>query len=420
MEKFGFPKNFFWGASTSAHQVEGGNHNDWTEWERSELRIKNLELRIKDPNFRKRFPPHIFEKLPTPLDLENYISGNACDHYNRVQEDFDIAKSLGHNAHRFSIEWSRIEPEEGKFNEAEIEHYRQVIKALRERGLEPFVTLWHWPVPVWLRDKGGWKSKKIIPYFSRYVERVVSVLNQDVVFWMTLNEPLVFAKISYLEGRWPPQEKSIFSYLRVSSNLIKAHKIAYSVIKRIHPNAQVGIAHNMSFFEMEKNNFVNWALKRFGEWRKNYAFLNAIREHQDFIGFNYYSHYRVNFGYSKIETEKISDMGWSLYPPGIYYMLRALKKYNKPIYITENGLADSRDNNRSWFIVEHLKWIAEAIQEGVDIRGYFHWSLLDNFEWSDGFWPRFGLVEVDYRTMERKIRPSAWEYKKIIGKYSNE
>ena len=135
MEKFGFPKNFFWGASTSAHQVEGGNHNDWTEWERSELRIKNLELRIKDPNFRKRFPPHIFEKLPTPLDLENYISGNACDHYNRFQEDFDIAKSLGHNAHRFSIEWSRIEPEEGKFNEAEIEHYRQVIKALRERGL---------------------------------------------------------------------------------------------------------------------------------------------------------------------------------------------------------------------------------------------------------------------------------------------
>ena len=420
MDKFIFPKGFYFGAATSAHQVEGGNCNDWTEWEIQNTKIKVQNATLRQAQGVNSWPDYIMKNYPNPLQEENYISGKACDHYNRFREDFDIAQKLGHNAHRFSIEWSRIEPEEGRFNEAEIEHYRQVIKALRERGIEPFVTLWHWPVPVWLRDKGGWKSKEIIPYFSRYVERVVLALQRDVNFWITLNEPLVFAKISYLEGRWPPQEKSVFSYLRVSSNLIKAHKIAYGVIKNIQPNAQVGIAHNMSFFEVENNNFVNRALKRFGEWRKNYAFLNAIREHQDFIGFNYYSHYRVNFGYSKIETEKISDMGWSLYPPGIYYMLRALKKYNKPIYITENGLADSRDNNRSWFIVEHLKWIAEAIQEGVDIRGYFHWSLLDNFEWSDGFWPRFGLVEVDYRTMERKIRPSAWEYKKIIGKYSNE
>ena len=428
MDKFIFPKGFYFGAATSAHQVEGGNCNDWTEWEIQNTKIKVQNATLRQAQGVNSWPDYIMKNYPNPLQEENYISGKACDHYNRFREDFDIAQKLGHNAHRFSIEWSRIEPEEGRFNEAEIEHYRQVIKALRERGIEPFVTLWHWPVPVWLRDKGGWKSKEIIPYFSRYVERVVLALQRDVNFWITLNEPLVFAKISYLEGRWPPQEKSVFSYLRVSSNLIKAHKIAYGVIKNIQPNAQVGIAHNMSFFEVENNNFVNRALKRFGEWRKNYAFLNAIQHYQDFIGFNYYSHYRVNFGYSKIETEKISDMGWSLYPPGIYYMLRALKKYNKPIYITENGLADSRDENRFWFIAEHLKWIEKAIQEGVDVRGYFHWSLLDNFEWSDGFWPRFGLVEVDYsakggsasggKTMERKIRQSAWEYAKIIKENS--
>lgn len=381
MTEFKFPKNFYFGAATSAHQVEGGNHNDWTEWE------KRHAKRQAQVASQRQWPDYI-KNYPNPLQEENYISGQACDHYNRFREDFDIAKSLGHNAHRFSIEWSRIEPEEGKFDEKEIGHYREVIKALRERGIEPFVTLWHWPLPLWLRDKGGWKSKEIIPYFSRYVERVVLTLHRDVAFWMTLNEPLVFAKISYLEGRWPPQEKNIFSFFRVSRNLVKAHKTAYGVIKHIQPNAQVGIAHNMSFFEVENNNLVNRVLKQFGEWRKNYAFLNAIQQYQDFIGFNYYSHYRVNFGFSKIETERTSDMGWSLYPPGIYYMLYALKKYNKPIYITENGLADSRDENRSWFIAEHLKWVAKAIQEGSDVRGYFHWSLFDNFEWSDGFWPR--------------------------------
>ncbi|MBI2640076.1 MAG: glycoside hydrolase family 1 protein [Candidatus Sungbacteria bacterium] len=350
----------------------------------------------------------------SPLREENYISGKACDHYNRFREDFDIARSLGHNAHRFSIEWSRIEPEEGKFDEREIGHYRDVVRALRGRGIEPFVTLWHWTLPRWLRDQGGVLSPKFSLYFGRYVEKVVRAFNQDVTFWIVLNEPLVYTKISYLEGRWPPQKKSFFSFFRVSKNLIKAHKTAYGVIKNINSKSQIGIAHNMSFFEVERDNFVNRILKLLGEWRKNFAFLNAIRHHQDFIGFNYYSHYRVNFRFSKVVTEKTSDMGWSLYPPGIYSMLCALKKYNVPIFITENGLADARDKERSWFISEHLKWVVKAIQDGVNVRGYFHWSLLDNFEWSDGFWPRFGLVEVDYKTMKRKIRSSALVYKQII------
>ena len=176
----------------------------------------------------------------------------------------------------------------------------------------------------------------------------------------------------------------------------------------------VGIAHNMSPFEVSKKTFLNRILKRLGEWRKNFGFLNAIAAHQDFIGFNFYSSYLVDRGFSKVKTNRITDLGWSIYPQGIYHMLRALKKYRKPIYITENGLADAKDEKRAAFIRDHIRWIARAMKEGADVRGYLHWSLTDNFEWSDGFWPRFGLVEIDYRTLERKIRPSAWEYKKII------
>lgn len=408
MNNFKFPKNFYFGAATSSHQVEGGNKNDWSEWEK-----KNAERLAKEAA-KKQWPDYLLNARPSPLNANNYISGIVCDHYNRFREDFDIAKSLGHNAHRFSIEWSRIEPEEGKFDEKEIEHYRDVIRALRERGIEPFVTLWHWTIPLWLRDRGGWENQETIKYFVRYCEKIVSMLRSDVSYWIVLNEPMAHAKISYLEGRWPPQKKNFLSFLRVSKNLMNGHKQVYSLIKKISPESQVGIAHNMSFFEVERKNFVNLVIKWTGEWWKNYRFLNAISRHQDFIGFNYYSHYRVGWKKYKIKTEEISDMGWAIYPKGIYLMLSALKKYNKPIFITENGLADARDHYRSWFIDEHLKWIMRAIQDGVDVRGYFHWSLLDNFEWNDGFWPRFGLVEVDYQTLERKIRESAWEYTEVI------
>lgn len=403
-------KNFFWGAATSAHQVEGGNHNDWTEWETENAKTKTQNAKLRE------WPNYILKNYPNPLQEENYISGRACDHYNRFREDFDIARHLGHNAHRFSIEWSRIEPEEGRFDEREIEHYRDVIRALRERGMEPFVTLWHWTIPIWLCDRGGVKSSEFSGHFVRFVRRVVSEYKNEVNFWITLNEPMVYAKISYLEGRWPPQKKNIFSFLRVSKNLIRAHKAAFKAIKQIKPNVQVGIAHNMSFFEIEKNNFLNRILKKFGDWRKNFGFLDAIADHQDFIGFNYYSHYCVNLGFYKIKTERVSDMGWSMYPKGIYFMLNELKKYNKPIFITENGLADTRDENRAWFITEHLRWMSKAIEGGVEVGGYFHWSLLDNFEWSDGFWPRFGLVDVDYMTLKRTIRKSAYAYTEIIKK----
>jgi beta-glucosidase len=354
-------KGFYWGAATSAHQVEGNNHNDWTEWE-----LKNSQIK----------------------------SGRACDHYNRFREDFDIAKQLGHNAHRFSIEWSRIEPEEGKFDEKEIEHYRQVISALKERGIEPFVTLWHFTNPVWFAEKGGWLSKNAPKYFERYVYRLMRSL-ESVHYWITLNEPEIYADSSYLKGVWPPQNRNLLKYLKIFRNLAEAHKRAFVVIKKVNPDSKIGIAKNNTYFEGRL-----FILK---DWWWNRYFLIMIKKYQDFIGLNYYFHRK----FPKNENKETTDMGWEIYPEGIYHVLKDLKKYRKPIYITENGIADARDEKRAEFIKDHLKWVHKAIEEGVDVRGYFYWSLLDNFEWDKGFWPSFVLVEMYYETVERKIMSRA-------------
>ncbi len=388
-----FPKNFYWGASTSAHQVEGGNFNDWTEWEKksSKSKVQNAKL--------ENWSNYILENYPNPLQDNNYISGQACDHYTRYKEDFALAKSLNQNAHRFSIEWSRIEPEQGKFNQKEIEHYREVLLSLKERGLEPFVTLYHWTLPIWLAEKGGWLNPKTPYYFDRYVKIISENLFNEVDFWITINEPLVYAGDAYLKGFFPPQKKSIFKYFKVLNILAKAHQLAYKSLHLIDLDCQVGIAKNNIHF---KNIFLAHYF-----WNK--YFLNKIKKEQDFIGLNYYFHHRFFKGRKLL----VSDLGWGFYPQGIYYLLKDLKKYKKPIYITENGLADIKDTKRIRFIKDHLKYIYQAIKEGVDVRGYFYWSLLDNFEWNKGFWPRFGLVEIDYKTMKRKIRPSAYEYAEI-------
>ena len=362
-----FPVNFYWGSATSSYQVEGGIKNcDWAEAGRQ-------------------------GKVP--------VAGRACDHYNLYEKDFDIVKELGQNAHRLSIEWSRIEPEEGRFDEKEIGHYRKVLQALQDRGIEPFVTLWHFTLPLWFAKKGGFENPKAPEIFARYCGYVVERLGDMAKYWMTINEPMVYASNGYLKGQWTPFNKNFFAFKKVIKTLISSHLASHIIIKKINSELQVGIAKNNIYFENIP------FLRHF--W--NFHFLNKIKNHCDFIGLNYYFH-RKFFGNENKET---SDMNWEIYPKGIFHVLKELKRYNTPIYITENGLADTKDAKREKFIKEHLRWIWQAIQDGVDVRGYFYWSLLDNFEWAHGFEPRFGLVGVDYETMERKIRPSAWEYKRI-------
>lgn len=393
MEKqfFTFPKGFYWGTATSAHQVEGGLVNDWSDWEKSPRRLTYLKTKNFDPS-----------------EFQSGLAANSWEHF---EDDIACIKELNNNAYRFSLDWSRIEPEEEKFNEAVLEKYHSFIKRLKEENIEPFVTLWHWPIPLWLRDKGGWQNKNIVFHFERFTKKIIESF-PEVTFWLTLNEPNIYAGKSYLEGSWPPQKKNPFLYFRVTNHLIKAHKAAYNVIKKIKPSSQVGVASNLIDFD-SAGGLINNLLVSLARWFWNDYILKRINNHNDLIGMNFYFHNRVNYGFSKNTNEKLSDMGWELYPQSIKPLLLDAQKYNKPIYITENGLADSKDINRAWYITEVLKSTAEAIQEGVDVRGYFHWSLLDNFEWAEGFRMKFGLFSVDRKTWKRIPRPSTKVYAEI-------
>ncbi len=413
-----FPKRFFWGAGTSAYQVEGGNNNDWSMWEKENAGRLAKEAK----NYYQKWQQ---EKFPEMFDAKNYISGRACDHYSRFEEDFDIAKSLGHNSHRFSIEWSRIEPEQGKFDEKEVAHYRKVIKALKSRGIEPFITLWHYTHPLWFHRRGGWLYSDAEESFLRFVRKVVSEYKNDVRFWITFNEPETYVRQGFIQAIRPPRARSIIKAFKVIRKFARLQKKTYDLIHAIADNnAQVGFAESLVYFDAYNNLPHNLILKRVLDWWRNKQFVPKIIGACDFIGLNYYLHSRVRlnpfvswkwFQYNE-NKYGVSDMNWELYPEGIYYLLKDLGKYKKPIYITENGMADAKDEKRGWFIKETIKNIHRAIQEDVDVRGYLHWSFMDNFEWSDGFWPRFGLVEVDYQTLERRVRSSAWKYKEIIKK----
>jgi len=397
-----------WGASTSAHQVEGGTKNNWSEWE-----LKNAERLAQEA--KTKWDLWQQEKFPEMFDPKNYVAGLACDHYNRYEADFEIAKKLGHNAHRFSIEWSRIEPEEGKFDEKEIEHYRTVIKAIKARGMEPFVTLWHWTNPLWLEAKGGCESREFAACFSRYSEYVAQQLGSEVRFWITLNEPTSVIASAYMNGVWPPQKKSTLRAFRLYSHFAKAHNVAYEHIHAADADAQVGFSNILHSFEAySKESFLDRLMVKIGRYIANKRMLNLTKGHNDFLTVQYYFHNRFKFPKKiHVHDKPETDMGWEIFPEGIYHIIKRLRRYKLPIYITENGLADAADSQRAEFIKQHLFWIYKSIQEGADVRGYFYWSFLDNFEWDKGFWPRFGLVEIDYKTQERKIRSSAWEYAKI-------
>lgn len=393
MKELKFPDGFKWGSATSAYQVEGGNHNDWSEWETSR--------------------PQEFQ------------SGKACDSYNRYEEDFDIAKSLNQNIHRFSIEWSRIEPKEGRFDHEAMHHYVNVVKALQARGLEPMVTLWHFTNPIWFAEKDGWLNEKSPETFTRYVKYVVDNLKDRVGLWITFNEPCIYAGNSYLWGQWPPQKHSMVKAIRVRNNIIKAHVLAYQEIKKAYsaPSNSSDLynpmSHNLEplIGGVENNLHImgHPALRRVIKFLNrflNLYFWDQTLPYQDFIGLNYYTTLRL-LGAQEPREDFSSEMGWDIYPQGIYDRLMELKKYKKPIFITENGIADRADSKREKFIKDHLRWVWQAIQDGADVRGYLYWSLLDNFEWARGFKPRFGLVKINYENFARHIRSSAFKYAKI-------
>lgn len=379
-----FPKNFFWGAATASYQVEGGIENcDWAEAARN-------------------------GQVPA--------CGKACDHYTKFESDFDLAKSIGHNCHRVSIEWARIEPEEGKFNEQEIEHYKKVIMALRERNMEPFVTLWHFTLPTWFARTGGWLRKDSHTLFARYCSKMVDTLSPLAVHFATMNEPMVYVSQGWMSGNWPPfQKNSLLNVYCVAKKLIKGHIHAYRACKEVCPTCVISLVkHNIYFhYNHEQPLYKRWfhALRAKLSWYFwNTWFLNGVMGHTDVIGLNYYRHHE----FGAVEKYPVSDMGWELYPRGLCHLLADLKKYNLPLYVAEAGIADADDNQRAEYIEKLVAAMECAIEDGADVRGFMYWSLLDNYEWSFGFTKRFGLIEINYDTLERSVRPSAYQYKEII------
>ncbi len=394
-----FPPGFLWGTATSAHQVEGGNDkNDWWLWEQDQKHI-----------------------------AEGARSGAASGHYERFESDFALARTHHQNAHRLSLEWSRLEPQEGEWDVHELEHYRQVLRAVKGQFFTVMVTLHHFTLPQWVVRQGGWENRQTVRRFVRLVEWVARELGDLVDLWVTVNEPMIYLAQGYLYGVWPPGQKSLFAAGRVFFNLRAAHREAYRALHRLldgrDHKVQVGIAQNVISFEpYRRHQWGDLLFVRFADWLWNHSFYSGARRFHDFIGINYYFHYRVAFlprDYSHFffqvrnENREVSDVGWEVYPPGIFRVIQDMAVYEKPVYLTENGIAVTNDDKRIRFLIAHLKEVYHAIQAGVQVRGYFHWSLLDNFEWEKGFAPRFGLVEVDYATLERRPRRSLEIYGEI-------
>lgn len=400
-----FPKDFMWGASVASHQVEGGNVNQWSEWELAQA----TEL-ARTAAKRLSWMPAWRTVRADAQDPENYVSGQGVEHYRRYEEDFDLLEELHMNSFRFGIEWSRLQPKEGAWNLEALKHYHQYIRSLKKRNIEPILTIWHWTMPTWFTEKGGFEKKANIAYFEQFVRKVIEEYGPEVRYVTVLNEPNVYATFSYLTGEWPPQIKKPLLCFKVYRNLARAHRRAYAITKAIEPAIQVGIAMNMSNEQPKRSRNPLSAIVAYAAgYGWNRWFLNRVKKQLDFIGVNYYfTNYYQGFVRHN-PTTPVSDLGWYMEPEGILPVLvQTYAHYKRPIIIIENGVADMKDRYRRWWIEQTLVAIQRALSQGVEIRGYLHWSLLDNFEWAYGWWPKFGLVAVDREdNMKRTIRPSA-------------
>lgn len=411
-----FPAGFLWGTATSSHQVEGGNtRNNWHAWESS---------------------GHVFQ---------NQQSGLACDWWDgRCVEDFDRAAAMHNNAHRLSIEWSRIQPDRTHIDGKALDRYAEIIAALRARHMEPLVTLHHFTNPLWLEERGGWANPDMVDRFARYVRCVVEELGDQVTMWCTINEPMVYATMSYLQGKFPPGHRNMRETVKVIEHLLRGHVAAYHAIKELRPNAQVGFAkHQISLkttFPRPVNRLALHTTRHFF----NEAFIEALmtgvlklpfhkvtvpdaRDTLDWIGLNYYYRFlsRFNLLYVRqmfIEQSKPrdgiqgpGDVG-EIWPEGLFEHIRWLyETTGKPIYITENGVADADDSLRPLHLIRSLRSVWQAINHNYPVKGYFFWSLVDNFEWAEGYDPRFrfGLYGCDHKTQIRTKKASADLYGEI-------
>ena len=412
---FHFPTGFLWGTSTSAYQVEGCNTNtNWSEW----------------------------EKIPGKI-YENQMCGNACDWWSgRWKEDLNRMKSTNQNAHRLSIEWSRVQPAPDRWDENALDYYRKILMGFRERNITPFITLHHFTEPIWISEIGSWENNQVIGFFNQYVEKVIEALKEYCNYWIPINEPNVLVHQAYLEGNFPPGKSSIQSAFSAMSNLIKAHSLTYATIKRIQPLSRVGTAINYrAFWPKSNSNPLDAWITKYIHNQYNESFMKAITKGSlnfafkkerflnsvnsfDFVGINYYSGDEIKFSLTKYkdffhersypQLSEISENGFiSNVPNGFETAIKWVEKFNKPIVITENGVEDSKDQLRPQYLIEHIQKLWRAVNLSVPVRGYFHWTLVDNFEWERGWSQRFGLWRLNLQDQSRIKTKSAELYAQI-------
>lgn len=420
-EPFRLPESLLLGSATASVQIEGGDtFNNWYRF--------CEQGRVKD--------------------------GTHCivadDHWNRYEEDIAWMKQMNHKIYRMSIEWSRIEPERGKFLAEPLEHYRNEIQLMLENGIQPLVTLHHFSHPIWFEDMGGWANPESVPLFLAYAERVVERLGDLVAEWVTINEPNVYLESTYSSANFPPEKPSFVNYFRGVRHMTAAHIEAYKLIHRIrtqkgYADTRVGTALHIRVFDARGSGGLDSLACKFVDYVFHTLFLEGMirgkfnfpigfggypygkGNYCDFFGLNYYSRDMVAFSWNPLrlfatlsvkEGVNTNDMGWEIYPDGLYRICQKYwGVYGKPIYITENGICDASDSQRTAFLYEHLKTVKKLVDDGVPVERYYHWSLLDNFEWDEGLQRRFGLIEVDYETQRRTIRRSGQFYGRLAQHY---
>ena len=425
-----FPEGFLWGTATASAQIEGG----WNEGGRT---------------------PSIWDVAPKSKIRNDEDCHTSCDHFHRWREDIALLKKLGVRSYRFSISWSRVISSEGQVNEEGIRFYQDLVTELKENGIEPLVTVYHWDLPVWVQEKGGWLWDGIIPLFREYTGTVVRALSDKVRYWIPMNEPQCFIMNGYMTGAHAPFKKRYLALSRMTRICLTAfHESADVIRKEAALDPKIGIAMAAGAFVPEneteeaieqarKDSFSKgtglmsnrwWgdpllkgeSVRAFGFYYISRKYMPKIRTKLDFIGLNVYAPFQNNW-YGKndeVPAEQKNSLGWVNDGRCLYWTIRFFsERYGLPVMVTENGMCDAdtvsedgavHDVKRVPYMKDYLRNLKRAVEEGYSVLGYQYWSLMDNFEWAEGYEPRFGIVYVDFRTQKRILKDSARYYMDVI------
>ncbi len=425
-----FPKDFLWGAASASAQVEGAWQADGK-------------------------CPSIWDIAPSSKIKNGETCHEACDHYQRYEEDVALMKEMGLKSYRFSVSWCRVMPAEGKINPKGLDFYSNLVDELIKNGIEPLVTLYHWDLPLWVQEKGGWFSGKIVPLFAEYTKAVVEALSDRVTYWIPLNEPQCFIMNGHMVGAHAPFTHRYLALSKLTRNCLMANKASVDTIRKYAKKTpKIGIAMASSAFipesesaeDIEKARYLTFEgnagtmsnrwfadpmfrgepVTAYGVYRTRRSDMPKIKADLDFIGLNVYSPMQKDWKDHSAEwpEERKTSMGWLIDGRCLYWTIRFFhERYGLPIMVTENGMADSdkvsedgkvHDPKRVAFLHEYLGNVRRAVDEGVPLLGYQHWSVMDNFEWAEGYGPRFGLIHIEYETQKRTLKDSAYEYRRII------